>query len=101
MSTLEALCIAPDHPAFAGHFPGMPIFPGAALLDLALEAIQRSHRIDLADWRVGSAKFLYFVRPGDVPVLEHAAASATLIQFSVRVAERAVATGSLLREPDA
>ena len=101
MSTLEALPIAPDHPAFAGHFPGMPIFPGAALLDLTLDAIQRSHQLDLAVWRVTSAKFLHFVRPGDAPVLEHAAASPTLIRFTVRVAERTVATGSLAREPGA
>ncbi len=100
MSTVEPLLIAPDHPAFDGHFPGMPIFPGAALLDLTLDVIQRSHQIDLAGWRA-SAKFLNFVRPGDAPMLEHAAASPTLIRFTVRVAERTVASGSLARESGA
>lgn len=100
MSAVEPLPVAPDHPAFDGHFPAMPIFPGAALLDLTLDAIQRSHKIDLGQWRA-SAKFLSFVRPGDVPLLEHAAASPTLIRFTVRVAERTVASGSLVREPGA
>ena len=33
------LPIAPDHPAFAGHFPGQPLLPGVALLAAVLEAI--------------------------------------------------------------
>jgi len=32
----SALPIAEDHAAFAGHFPGFPILPGAALLDVVL-----------------------------------------------------------------
>lgn len=31
--------VAQDHPAFAGHFPGRPVLPGAVLLAEVLEAI--------------------------------------------------------------
>ena len=35
----RALTIAPDHPAFDGHFPGRPILPGVALVAAVLEAM--------------------------------------------------------------
>ncbi len=84
-----------DHPAFAGHFPRFPILPGAVLLDEVLQIIQRERRIDLAHWQIASAKFLAAVRPGDVLRLEHEAAKSGLIRFTVRAANRTVASGAL------
>jgi len=59
------LDVARDHPAFAGHFPKFPVLPGAALLDEALQLIERERGIDLTQWLVASVKFLDVVRPGD------------------------------------
>jgi len=87
--------IAADHPAYAGHFPGMPILPGAALLDEALHLIAASRSLDLRVWRLTSAKFLLPVRPGDRLTLEHAAPSASSIRFLVRNAHCLVASGML------
>ena len=84
-----------DHPAFAGHFPKFPVLPGAVLLDEALQVIQRDRGIDLTQWQITSAKFLDAVRPGDLLDLEHEAANNSLIRFSIRVAARCVASGSL------
>jgi 3-hydroxyacyl-[acyl-carrier-protein] dehydratase len=84
-----------DHPAFAGHFPQFPVLPGAVLLDEALQVIQRERGIDLTQWQITSAKFLDIVRPGDALRLEHDAPKSGLIRFTVRVANRTVATGSL------
>jgi 3-hydroxymyristoyl/3-hydroxydecanoyl-(acyl carrier protein) dehydratase len=90
-----ALRIAEDHAAFAGHFPGFPILPGAALLDVVLHEIGRSRAIDLAQWSVASAKFLAIVRPGDDLTLEHSASGDATIRFVIRAADRAVASGLL------
>jgi 3-hydroxymyristoyl/3-hydroxydecanoyl-(acyl carrier protein) dehydratase len=59
--------IPADHPAFAGHFPGRPVLPGAVLLSLVLEALERQPALRS---RLGphpsidSAKFLAPVGPG-------------------------------------
>jgi acyl-CoA synthetase (AMP-forming)/AMP-acid ligase II len=90
-----ALPIAEDHAAFAGHFPGFPILPGAALLDVVLHEIERARSIDLTQWSVASAKFLATVRPGDALTLEHSASGDAAIRFVIRTATRAVASGML------
>ena len=66
MHTVD-LQIAPDHPAFAGHFPGQSLLPGVSLLAEVLEAL-----LDVPAMaalvgptpRIVSAKFLAPVRPG-------------------------------------
>jgi acyl-coenzyme A synthetase/AMP-(fatty) acid ligase len=88
--------VSENHPSFAGHFPRLPVLPGAVLLDEALQAIQRDRGIDLMHWQVASLKFLDLVRPGDALRLEHTAAdNGGLIRFTLRVADRTVASGSL------
>lgn len=90
--------IAPDHPAFAGHFPGMPILPGALLLDEALCALASVLDLDLCEWQITAAKFLEPVRPGDVIMVEHAPGKDS-IRFAVRVADRQALAGTLSRLP--
>ena len=53
--------VAHDHPAFAGHFPGRPLLPGAALLSLVVRALQG--RLGAAPC-IDNAKFLAPVGPG-------------------------------------
>lgn len=89
------LRISADHAAYAGHFPGHPILPGAVLLDEALHEIARSRGIELLRWRISSAKFLEPVRPGDELFLEHSSPSDGIIRFVIRAAGRAVASGIL------
>jgi 3-hydroxymyristoyl/3-hydroxydecanoyl-(acyl carrier protein) dehydratase len=89
------LCIAADHPAYEGHFPGFPLLPGAALLDEALHEIELHRGIDLAQWQVASAKFSGAVRPGDPLTLEHSAAGDSSIRFAIRSPKGAVASGTL------
>jgi len=92
----HAFEIAPDHPAFAGHFPGMPILPGAVLLDEALRVIEVDLALDLTQWQIATAKFLERVRPGDALTVEHSGPANGLVRFTVRVANRpGVATPGL------
>ena len=62
-----------DHPAFAGHFPGQPLLPGALILAEVMEAVQR---VPALAARLGShptlaaAKFLAPVRPGSTLSIE-------------------------------
>jgi|SwirhisoilCB2_FD_contig_41_7918628_length_478_multi_1_in_0_out_0_2 3-hydroxymyristoyl/3-hydroxydecanoyl-(acyl carrier protein) dehydratase len=56
------LCIAPEHPALPGHFPGNPLVPGAVVLERVAVALKA--------WRgtaVGGldAKFVRPLRPGE------------------------------------
>ena len=90
-----ALTIAEDHAAFAGHFPGFPILPGAVLLDVVLHEIERARSIDLTQWSVASAKFLATVQPGDALTLEHSASGDATIRFVIRTVTCAVASGTL------
>ena len=62
--------VAPDHPAFDGHFVGAPVLPGVMLLAWVIEAAADSADLGtLAQLKqvnqVNQVKFLRPVRPGD------------------------------------
>jgi len=50
-----------SHPAFAGHFPGAPVVPGALLLAAALEALG----LGGAGTALAAVKFLHPVGPDE------------------------------------
>jgi 3-hydroxyacyl-[acyl-carrier-protein] dehydratase len=93
----RTLTVAADHPAFAGHFPGMPVLPGAALLDAVLHVLEEDLAFNPVEWQISAAKFLEPVRPGDVLVVEHCA-EADVIRFALRnTADRDALAGTLAR----
>ena len=97
----HSIGIAADHPAFAGHFPGLPILPGAVLLDETLRIIAMDLNIDLTQWRLTAAKFLESVRPGDQLTVEHTGLADGGVRFAVRMADRSVLAGTLSRADSA
>ncbi|KWF69646.1 AMP-binding protein [Burkholderia pseudomultivorans] len=93
--------IPADHPALPGHFPGHPIVPGVVLLDHAIAALAATLARPLHTWRLGSAKFLSPVAPGEPLDLAYDAAAGGTIRFTLRAGARDVATGVLSAPPAA
>ena len=85
-----------DHPAFAGHFPGIPIFPGVMLLDTVLHAIAAAHGNMLDRCEISAVKFLSPARPGDVLVIQHSLAGNGTIHFDIMAGKRKIASGSVV-----
>jgi 3-hydroxyacyl-[acyl-carrier-protein] dehydratase len=84
----------PDHPAFAGHFPGQPIIPGVQLLDRAQRLIEARHGLTLAGLQM--AKFLSPAGPGDPLELEYLIAG-NGVSFEIRSGERRIASGKFVK----
>ena len=62
--TVENILIPADHPCFEGHFPGYPIFPAVAQLDLVLEHLQTIMQRSLTLCEIKKAKFPAPILPG-------------------------------------
>jgi 3-hydroxymyristoyl/3-hydroxydecanoyl-(acyl carrier protein) dehydratase len=57
-------CIAVDHPALPGHFPGAPVVPGVLLLAEGLQRLGALTPVPIQCQHIESAKFLQPVAPG-------------------------------------
>ncbi len=89
------ISIAPDHPAYAGHFPNFPVLRGAVLLDEVLRAVAGEHAADSRLWQIASAKFLGAVRPGDALCVHFDSKITGAISFNVMADGRKVVSGVL------
>lgn len=96
MISQTPLSIDPQHPAFAGHFPGSPIVPGVVLLDEALHAIACATGLSLAACELRSIKFLNPLTPGVAVMLLSEVQANGSIRFDILAGERKIATGSVL-----
>ncbi|HEX5116361.1 MAG TPA: hypothetical protein VFW65_14295 [Pseudonocardiaceae bacterium] len=60
--------VDPDNPAFVGHYPGLPVFPGVCQIDCAHRTVLAAARIEGVAPRlttVSTARFLRVVSPCD------------------------------------
>lgn len=95
------ITIAPDHPAFAGHFPGLPIVPGVVLLEETMHAIEVQTGRSLARCRFESIKFKHVVRPGEPVELRWVEAAKGCFRFDLYSSDRWIANGTLTLAPSA
>ena len=93
MERESTLVFGPDHPAFAGHFPGAPIVPGVLLLDAALHALAQAS--GLAAMEVASAKFLHPVAPDEPLTLAVQPAEAGRARFDIMSGAQRAAIGQV------
>jgi 3-hydroxyacyl-[acyl-carrier-protein] dehydratase len=84
------LLFAPDHPVFAGHFPGHPIIPGVLLLDWTQTAIEAA--LGQPVQTLNEAKFHSPATPADTLTLEFDI-GAVSVRFEIRSAVRKIASG--------
>jgi 3-hydroxymyristoyl/3-hydroxydecanoyl-(acyl carrier protein) dehydratase len=76
--TVENILIPKDHPCFEGHFPGHPIFPAVAQLDLVLDHVQTIMERNLTISEIKKAKFPAPILPG------------TLVHLALKVQDHTV-----------
>lgn len=94
MSGTVTLTVPAHHPAFAGHFPGEPILPGVLLLDEVVSAVAAGGGAGVR-WRIGNAKFVSPVRPGETLTLEHQDVPGGGVRFRISRDGQPVAHGVL------
>jgi uncharacterized membrane protein/3-hydroxymyristoyl/3-hydroxydecanoyl-(acyl carrier protein) dehydratase len=63
--TETGFAVPEHHPAFAGHFPGRPVFPAVALLDMVIESARSDLGKTVVVTGLPRAKFLAPLAPGD------------------------------------
>ena len=95
--TEEPLAIAPDHPAYRGHFPGHPILPAVVLLGEALAVVSRDTATEATAWTVSQAKFPRGVTPGTPLAIAHERTGDGAIRFQIRSPDGVVASGVFAR----
>jgi len=96
MNNATSWTVPPEHPAFAGHFPGAPILPGVILLDAALHAITAATGIELDVCEICAVKFLSPARPGEELLIRHSFSASGTIRFDIVAGMRNIASGSIV-----
>jgi 3-hydroxyacyl-[acyl-carrier-protein] dehydratase len=93
------LALPPDHPAFAGHFPGRPILPGVVQIDWAVQLAGRylGSRLSAAcDFQV---KFRHVITVSEALSLELRIDRARgVLDFGYRVGDVLVSSGRIRPE---
>jgi 3-hydroxyacyl-[acyl-carrier-protein] dehydratase len=74
-----------DSPWFSGHFPGDPILPGIAQLEMALDGIKRlsKKKLEISGFR--KVRFKQFIRPNDKITIKVVLRKGDVLSYSFRI----------------
>ena len=95
MNATIPIQIPADHPAFASHFPGMPIVPAVVLLDAALYAIADDGAVSFERCTLQAVKFKSVVRPGQALTLHYVRTGPGSVSFELHSAGRVAVLGTI------
>jgi 3-hydroxyacyl-[acyl-carrier-protein] dehydratase len=96
---LEALaCFGADYPAFGGHFPGHPILPAFAQVQLAVDVLHEAFPTMGALCEVRQAKFVRPIGPGESVRIRLAAGPAGAICGTLHVGDELAASFEIVLE---
>ena len=77
--------VRPDSPWFSGHFPGEPILPGVAQIEMALDAIKRLNQKSLRISGVKRIRFKQVIRPDDKLIITVAPHKKDALSYLFRI----------------
>lgn len=61
------ISVQANHKVFGGHFPGNPIMPGVAMLEI-VKRVLSTHKQNLLQWKsISNCKFLEILNPNQYP----------------------------------
>lgn len=96
LNTHIPLNIPLDHPAFAGHFPSLPIVPGVVLLDAVMHAIEHDQQLLGIVWQISAVKFLSPLKPGEKAVIYYEKTASGGVAFEILDGTRQIVSGNLM-----
>jgi 3-hydroxyacyl-[acyl-carrier-protein] dehydratase len=88
------MCIGSDHPALAGHFPGMPVVPAVVVLERVVQAAESRLERPLRIAGLVQTKFLSPLLPGE-PALCSLEIERARVRFRVERGGQLIAQGAL------
>lgn len=93
--TVENILIPADHPCFEGHFPGHPVFPAVAQIDLLQKVISQKLGQEVIVTEVRKAKFLSPILP-DMSLHVSCQIQKDFVAWRISSNEKVCSSGNLL-----
>ena len=85
----DAICaeihVPPESPWFSGHFPGKPILPGVAQLEMVFDIIEQACLRKMKIAGVRRVRFKQVIKPGDALIITATPLQREVQSYSFRI----------------